>query len=151
MSREYPDKPIVGVGAVIIDEKNRVLLIKRGKEPGYGRWSIPGGAVKLGEEVKEALKREVREETGLKIEVGPLIDVLNRIIKDEEGRIRFHYILLDYLCRVKSEGLLKVASDALDAKWVDKNSLAEYSLPRATSEIISKACKLLESSERLGQ
>ncbi len=99
--RSYPDRPWVGVGGIVFQD-NKVLLVKRGKEPGFGRWSIPGGAVDLGEYVKAALQREIEEETGLLVEVLDLVEIFERIIPDDQGKILYHYVLLDYWCRVKS-------------------------------------------------
>jgi 8-oxo-dGTP diphosphatase len=134
MKREYPDAPVVGVGAVIFDE-NRVLLVRRGQEPLKGQWSLPGGALELGETLEEGIQREVREETGLEVEPVCIIEVLDRISRNEDGRIRYHYVLVDYLCRVTG-GLLTCASDAVDAKWAawdDLEGVAEF-----TVEVIRK-------------
>jgi ADP-ribose pyrophosphatase YjhB (NUDIX family) len=95
MKREYPESPIVGVGAVVFDGAS-VLLAQRGQEPAKGTWSLPGGAVELGEKVVDALKREIREEIGIEIEVGGLVRVLDRVLRDEEKRIRYHYVIVDY-------------------------------------------------------
>ncbi len=95
IKREYPDSPVVGVGAVIIKD-GKVLIVKRGKEPGYGRWSIPGGAVHLGEKLAPAVEREVLEETGLVVESGEVVEVYEPLIRDEKGRVRYHYVLIDF-------------------------------------------------------
>ncbi len=134
--REYPDQPVVGVGAVIIDN-GKILLVKRAQPPGENLWSIPGGVVKLGEKLKEALKREVKEETGLEIEVKDLVDVFEVIEKDKDGRIRFHYVIVDYECRVIG-GELKAASDALNAKWFSKGDLPKIKTTRTTRLLIHK-------------
>ncbi len=114
--REYPRQPVVGVGAVIIRD-GKILLVKRGNEPNRNMWSIPGGIVKVGESLAEALRREVEEEVGLKIEVGDVACVSEEII-EENGKIRFHYVIIDFFADVV-EGELKPDSDALDARWVD--------------------------------
>jgi len=142
--RKYPDNPLVGVGAVIIGE-DRVILIRRGKEPGYGKWSIPGGAVKLGESLREALVREVREETGLEVEVGPMLEVLDRIVKDNRGRVAYHYVLVDYVCSVCG-GRLIPDTDALEVCWVSKDELECFDLPSITQKIIGKALKITKNA-----
>jgi mutator protein MutT len=96
-TRQYPDRPFVGVGAVIVSD-GKVLLVKRGREPLAGQWSLPGGAVEVGETLEECLVRELREETGLDVEVGPVIEVFDRITRDDEGRVEYHFVLVDYLC-----------------------------------------------------
>ena len=99
MGREYPEHPLVGVGAVAV-HNDKVLLVKRGHPPGVGLWSIPGGLVELGEKIEDAVKREFQEETGLICEVRDLIQVSQVIIRDDHGRIKWHYIILDYLVSV---------------------------------------------------
>jgi len=134
--REYPERPIVGVGAVILDG-DRVLLVRRGHEPLKGEWSLPGGAVEAGETLETAIAREVLEETGLEVEVGPMIDVLDRIRVDPDGRVRYHFVLIDYLCR-PTGGTLCCATDAADATWATVDDLAAFSLAAATLEMIHK-------------
>ena len=135
--RAYPAQPVVGVGAVVLDS-DRVLLVKRGHEPLKGEWSIPGGAVELGETLEAAIAREVREETGLEIEVGPIVDVLDRLRYDADGRVKYHYILVDFLCR-PSGGVLCCASDADAAEWASLDHLARYAVADATVSVIHKA------------
>jgi mutator protein MutT len=137
MQREYPDNPVLGVGAVIFNNE-KVLLVKRGKEPGYGKWSIPGGAVELGETLKEGLLREIMEETGLQVEIGGMVEVLEWISRDENDQIKYHYVLVDYWCKCL---FLKPnpSSDVLDARWVLLSEILNYDLPLATLEIIDKA------------
>ena len=113
--REYPDRPIVGVGAVIID-RARVLLIKRGSPPLQGEWSLPGGAVELGETLRAAAEREAREETGLIVKAGEVLEVLDRIIPGKGGAPQYHYVLVDFLCAVDG-GELRAGGDAADARW----------------------------------
>ena len=134
--REYPDRPIVGVGGVIVDA-NRVLIVRRGHEPLKGEWSIPGGAVEIGETLEVACAREVLEETGLEVEVGPMVDVFDRIRLDADGRPRFHYVLVDFVCRPIG-GTLACASDAVDARWASLIELPEYGVQAATISVIEK-------------
>ncbi len=117
MAREFPEAPLVGVGAVVVDG-GRVLLVRRGREPLKGHWSLPGGLVELGESLHAGAAREVREETGLEVEPLELIELLDRIHREGE-RIRYHYVIADYLCRVTG-GVLKASSDADEVRWVDR-------------------------------
>jgi ADP-ribose pyrophosphatase YjhB (NUDIX family) len=117
MLREFPEAPLIGVGAVIVSE-GRVLLVQRGREPLRGHWSLPGGLVEVGESLQAAVIREVGEETGLTVEPIELIELLDRIHRDGE-RIRYHYVIADYLCRVTG-GALKAASDADAVRWVER-------------------------------
>ena len=117
MQREFPEAPLIGVGAVVVDA-GRVLLVRRGKEPLKGQWSLPGGMLELGEALTDGVVREVREETGLTVEALELVELLDRIYR-EDGRVRFHYVIADYMCRVVS-GELKAASDAEEVRWVER-------------------------------
>lgn len=118
MNRRYPDRPFVSVGALVI-ENSRALLIRRGKEPLKGEWSVPGGAVEVGEPLAAAVKRELREETGLEAEVGEVIGVFDRIYPDANGRTEYHYVLVDFLCR-RTGGEAKPAGDVDAAKWFSR-------------------------------
>jgi 8-oxo-dGTP diphosphatase len=141
--REFPEAPAVGVGAVILDG-NRVLLVRRGQEPMKGEWSIPGGALELGEALEAAVRREVLEETGLEVETVAMVEVLDKIVT-ESGRVRYHYVLIDFLCRVLG-GTLKAGSDADDVRWVwheELNSHGIYKLAPATVAVIEKAFGML--------
>ena len=135
--RQYPDHPIIGVGGIIFRD-DQVVLVKRGKEPSYGQWSIPGGAVHTGETLPEALTREILEETHLEVEVLNLVKVLDRIFRDPDGRVAYHYVLVDFLCRYR-RGDLKWDSDALDARFVPLKDLPDYHLPAITLEVIHRA------------
>jgi 8-oxo-dGTP diphosphatase len=117
MDREFPQVPLMGVGAVVIRD-GRVLLVRRGKEPLKGHWSLPGGMLELGESLMDGVIREVREETGLTVEPVELVELLDRIHRDGE-RVRYHYVIADYLCRVVG-GVLKAASDADEVRWVER-------------------------------
>ncbi len=135
--RPYPDRPVVGVGAVVLDE-GRVLLIKRGHAPLKGQWSLPGGGVEIGETLEQAIAREVLEETGLTIEVGPIVEVLDRISRDGDGRVEHHFVLVDFVCRPDG-GVLRGGSDAEDAVWVALAELARYEVAPVTISVIQKA------------
>ena len=135
--RPYPDRPVVGVGAVVLDGA-QVLLIKRGHAPLKGQWSLPGGGVEIGETLEQAIAREVLEETGLTIDVGPMVEVLDRISRDADGRVEHHFVLVDFVCR-PSGGVLRGASDAEDAAWVALADLPRYGVAAVTVSVIQKA------------
>lgn len=139
-SRRHPARPIVCVGAVIV-ESGRVVMVRRGQPPLMGEWSLPGGAVELGETLEAAVARETLEETGLIVQIGPLIQVLERIHHDPDGRIEYHYVIVDYLCRA-SGGTLAYASDAADARWVDEAELAALRPSPEVSEVVARALAL---------
>jgi ADP-ribose pyrophosphatase YjhB (NUDIX family) len=145
MNRKYPDHPIVGVGGIIF-QGDQVLLIKRGKEPGLGQWSIPGGVVLTGETLKEAVVREVFEETHLEVEVLSLAKVLERIFRDPNGRVAYHYVLVDFLCRLV-KGALQPDSDAQQACFVPLKDLASYKVVPITLEVIRRADWLRKNIE----
>ncbi|MGE0395046.1 MAG: NUDIX hydrolase [Vicinamibacterales bacterium] len=135
--REYPDRPYVGVGGVIVDD-GRVVLIKRRFEPLAGEWSLPGGNLEVGETLEAAVAREMEEETGLVVEVGPVIEVFDRIMRDAEGRVRFHFVLVDYLCWPVG-GSLRAASDVSEAALVDPLELGPYGLTAKATSVIDRA------------
>jgi len=135
--REYPARPIVGVGAVILDG-DRVLLVRRGREPLKGEWSIPGGAVEVGETLEAAIAREVREETGLEIDIIGVATVLDRIRLDADGRARFHYVLVDFVCRPIG-GSARCASDADAIEWVGIDALEDRCVAETTIRVIRNA------------
>jgi len=137
MRREYPEAPIVGVGAVIV-KANQVLLIQRGNEPNRGRWSIPGGTVELGETLAEAATREAREECQVEVEAGPLLSAADLILHDEDGRVRYHYVLIDLAARYVS-GEPEAATDAMDVRWVREAELAELDLVPRLLPVLRKA------------
>jgi 8-oxo-dGTP diphosphatase len=139
--REYPERPIVGVGGVAISN-GRVLLIRRGNPPLEGEWSIPGGTLEVGETLPEAVKRELAEETGIDVRVGELIEVLERIFLDPGGRTKYHYVILDYLCDLTGGNAL-AGSDATEVAWTTESELEKYQLNAATTRVIQKAFQMV--------
>ena len=140
MKREYPHRPIMGVGGVIFDGAT-VLLARRNQDPGKGEWSLPGGAVELGEKVVDALKREIEEEVGITVEIGGLVRVLDRIVYDQAKRVRFHYVIADYWgWRVAGE--LQPASDISDARFVPLIQLSDTGIHPEVVETILMAEKI---------
>jgi len=133
----FPSRPVVGVGAVIFDG-DRVLLVKRGHAPLTGEWSLPGGAVELGESLEAAVAREVLEETGLEVEVGPVVEVLDRVERTGDGRVEYHFVIIDYLCRVRG-GRVAHGSDADDVSWADAAALALRRVDDRATAVIEKA------------
>jgi 8-oxo-dGTP diphosphatase len=142
MSREYPERPILAVGAVVFNGE-KVLLAQRGKQPGYGTWSIPGGAVKIGETVREAAAREVKEECGIDVVVGEVAEVIDRVVNDDQGRIQYHYVIIDFVAIPARGSLLCAASDCLEARWISPDELDSYNLTPIAAEVIAKARGLL--------
>jgi ADP-ribose pyrophosphatase YjhB (NUDIX family) len=137
--REYPDRPIVGVGAVIVDASGgRVVLVRRGNPPLLGEWSLPGGVVELGETLRAAAEREAQEETGLIVKAGEVLEVLDRIIPGKDGAVQYHYVLIDFLCRHES-GELRAGGDAVDAAWAKESELPKYKLEEIAVEVVRKA------------
>jgi len=124
------------VGAVIIQD-NRVLLVRRGQPPLLGEWSLPGGVLECGETLREATVREAREETGLVVETGEMLGVYERVIRADHGRVRYHYVLIDFLCRTAT-GDLQAASDAADVRWFTREELPALKLSADTLEVIHK-------------
>jgi 8-oxo-dGTP diphosphatase len=142
IEREFPKAPLVGVGAVVVEE-GRVLLVRRGNEPLKGQWTLPGGMLDVGEPLAQGVAREVREETGLDVEVGELVELLDRIHRDGE-RVRYHYVIADYLCRVTG-GELRAASDAAAVRWVERaewNSHSALVLDPVTVRVIEKGWQM---------
>jgi ADP-ribose pyrophosphatase YjhB (NUDIX family) len=136
MQREFPELPLVGVGAVIIEE-DCVLLVKRARPPLQDRWSIPGGVLEVGELVREAAVREVREETGLIVEPGDLLGVYDRVLRNPEQRVQYHYVLIDFLCR-RVGGELQAADDAAEVRWFARDELPDLELAEDTQDVIRK-------------
>jgi 8-oxo-dGTP diphosphatase len=137
MGRDYPDRPLLGVGAIIVRDE-QVLLVRRSNPPMQGEWSIPGGLVETGETTREAIIREVREETGLEIEVVKLAEVFERIVRDPDSRVQYHYVLIDYVCRATT-GEAHAASDVSEVHWVNTDRLEKLAVAPETCEAIRKA------------
>jgi 8-oxo-dGTP diphosphatase len=136
MAREYPPGPVVGVGGVVTRD-GRALIIRRGHEPRKGEWSLPGGLVELGERLTDAVRREIAEETGLQVEVGPMVETFDRVHHDTEGRVRFHFVIVDYLC-LASSGEAVAGSDAEAVAWVTGDELAAYRVNPHAAAVIRK-------------
>ncbi len=134
MKREYPETPLVGVGAIII-EGGRVLLVKRGHPPLAGEWSIPGGVLELGETLREAAVREAREETCLTVEPAELLGVYDRVLRDVGGRTLYHYVLVDFLC-TRIDGEAMAADDADEVRWFSAAEAGKLGLAEDTAEVV---------------
>jgi 8-oxo-dGTP diphosphatase len=141
MRREFPEHPLVGVGAIII-ENGCVLLVKRAHPPIQGQWSIPGGVLEVGEFVREAAVREAREETGLIVEPGDLLGVYDRILHNPEQRVQYHYVLVDFLCRAVG-GKLQAADDAAEVRWFTREELPALNLAEDTLDVVGKGFEKL--------
>ena len=139
-TRRYPDRPVVGVGAVVIVDGS-VVLVKRAHEPLLGEWNLPGGGVETGETLQQACAREVLEETGLVVEVGPVIDVFDRIMLDEGGGVQYHFVLVDYVCRPIG-GELRCGTDASDVILADPRALDTYKLTGKAIDVIRRGLEL---------
>lgn len=137
MDRSYPSHPMVGVGIVVWHD-DRVLLIKRSKAPRVDQWSLPGGAQHLGETLAEAAKRELREEAGIDVALGEIIATLDLIDRDDDGRVRYHYTLVDFTAEALSSDL-QPGDDAVDAQWFDRQNLDSLELWSETIRIIDLA------------
>ena len=137
MTREYPDRPFVGVGAVIVQDA-RAVIVQRGAEPLKGQWSIPGGMLELGETLRQCAVREALEETGLRVEPSEVLEVLDSIHPDPQGRTRYHYVLIDFLCRPLG-GELRPGGDAAQARWVTRDELANFIITETALRVLRKA------------
>jgi 8-oxo-dGTP diphosphatase len=143
MKREFPEVPLVGVGAIIIED-DRVVLVKRLHPPLQDKWSIPGGVLEVGELVREAAVREAREETGLIVEPGELLGVYDRVLRNPEKRVQYHYVLIDYLCR-RVAGDVAAASDAAEVRWFTRDELPALKLAEDTLDVIGKGFARLDT------
>jgi len=133
MRRRYPDAPVVAVG-VIIRQDDRIVLVRRGKEPSKGLWTFPGGAIELGESLHDAARREALEETGLDVEIGEVALVLDHVARDECDQVQYHYVIVDYLARPVA-GVLHPGTDASDACWVNLADLDRMDITEKAEEL----------------
>jgi 8-oxo-dGTP diphosphatase len=138
--REYPERPIVGVGGVVIHNE-RALLIRRGSAPLEGEWSIPGGMLEVGETILDGVKRELLEETAIEVKVLDLIEVFERVTRDEAGQLKYHFVILDYLCEAV-RGDAQAGSDVTDVTWARESELSGYSLTPTATRVIQKAFEM---------
>jgi ADP-ribose pyrophosphatase YjhB (NUDIX family) len=143
MAREYPAHPVLGVGAVVV-RGDQALIIKRGHEPRKGEWSLPGGTVELGESLVDAVKREVLEETGLAVEAGPIVETFDRVHRDADGRVRYHFVIVDYLC-LSPDGQAVAGSDAEDVAWITAEQIDQYGINSHAAEVIRRGLNLAAS------
>jgi 8-oxo-dGTP diphosphatase len=139
-TREYPERPVVGVGGVVIAD-GRALLIRRGNPPLEGEWSIPGGTLEVGEMLLDAVRRELAEETGIEVRVGDLIEVFERIFPDGEGQPKYHFVIVDYLCEA-IRGTARAGSDVTDVAWAAESELQKYLLTPTATRVIKKAFQM---------
>jgi len=145
MKREYPDRPIVGVGAVIVKD-DRVVLVKRGAPPLQGEWSLPGGVVEVGETLRAAVQREALEETGLTVQAGEVLEVLDRIIPGDNGKTQYHYVLIDFLCRITG-GQLLAGGDAAEVTWARDSELENFTLEKLAAQVARKGLAVRRPGE----
>lgn len=136
MKRDYPDRPMVGVGAVIV-ENGRALLVRRGTEPLKGEWSIPGGVVELGETLRQAAVREAKEETGLEVEAGEALEFVDRIMRDPQHKVQYHYVLVDFLCR-RISGEAQSGADASELRWITPEELDGFPIADSAAAVVRK-------------
>ena len=144
MKREYPDRPLIGVGAIIID-RGRALVVRRATEPLKGEWSIPGGVLELGETLRTGVVREAKEETGLDVVPVEVLEVYDRIVADADGRTRYHYVLIDYLCELAG-GELRAASDVSEVRWITEAELREFQIADSAEEVIRRGFRKVVGS-----
>jgi len=136
LKKEYPKHPMIGVGAIII-QNGKILIVRRGSEPGKGKWSVPGGLVELGETVEQTVVREVKEECGLDVEVDELIDVVDSMTFDENGKLKYHFVILDFFVKIKG-GELRPGNDAKGALWVPLEEVEKYDLTKTFREFLKR-------------
>jgi 8-oxo-dGTP diphosphatase len=146
VARRHPEHPVVAVGVLLLDG-DRVLLVRRARPPQVGRWTVPGGGVELGETLEAAAQRELAEETGLTCALGPVVEVLDRVVRDGEGRIEFHYVILDFLGS-EPRGELRAGSDAGEARWFRVDELAGIETTDGLVPVVQRAREMREGGER---
>lgn len=139
--RMYPSRPMVGVGAVVWDG-GRVLLERRGQPPAQGSWSLPGGLIEIGETAEDAVRREVREECGIEVAIGPMLGLFEPVQRDSDGKVRYHFVVIDFLAHYRA-GALQAGDDAAELCWVTPAELDSYALMRATREMIERALAIV--------
>jgi 8-oxo-dGTP diphosphatase len=140
-SREYPQRPIVAVGGVVVHE-SRVLLIRRGQPPLEGRWSIPGGILEIGETIAEGIERELMEETGVRVRVLELIEIYEKVTRDLDDQPQYHFVILDYACEFV-EGTAEAGGDVTEVKWASEQELDGLALTGAAKRVIRKALSMM--------
>lgn len=140
VAREYPAAPVAAVGGIVI-EGGTVLLVKRASQPRQGEWSLPGGQLELGESLVDAVRREVREETGLTVDVGPVVKVFDRVHRDDADRVRYHFVIVDFLC-APAGGVLRAGDDAADVRWARQDELASLGVAAFTIAVIERGFRL---------
>lgn len=140
MAREYPERPVVGVGAVIVRD-GKALIVKRAHEPRKGEWSLPGGHLDLGESLEDAVRREVKEETGLDVTLGPVIETFDRVHRDADGRVRYHFVIIDYICW-SDAGEAVAGSDAEAVAWVTADEIERYGINPHAAEVLRRGLAL---------
>lgn len=138
--REYPERPIVAVG-VAVCRKGCVLIVQRGRAPSKGVWTVPGGAVDLGETMRQAAAREVQEECGIEVEVGEVVGILDNVVRDEQARIRYHYAIIDFAARHTS-GELRPNDELMDAAWITPAEFDAYGVPAKAREVLLNALNI---------
>jgi 8-oxo-dGTP diphosphatase len=145
LAHEFPAAPVVGVGGVVVRD-GRALIVRRGHEPRKGEWSLPGGRVELGESLEDATRREIREETGLDVDVGPLVEAFDRVHR-LDGRIRYHFVILDYLC-VPLAGEARAGDDAEEVAWVTAEELDGYGVNAHAAAVIRRGLAMAAARSR---
>jgi 8-oxo-dGTP diphosphatase len=145
--RRYPETPLVGAAAVVFDENGRVLLVQRGRPPRVGQWGLPGGMLELGERLVEAAVREVREECGIEIEIGGVAGVFEPVTRDDEGRIEYHYVVIDFWAR-HIGGEAQAGDDAAGVAWAKMDEVDAYALMPESLQVVRDAYALWSESDR---